>query len=172
MRTLQSLDRKKLLRIFSIALIALALPFVVFISQKQQEIRQRASEITNEPVRGQANDLWADIVLGQKDFSQINAGTVANKVWLAHGVIIDQSVTPNRMYIYDSGNNRILGFSSNAFQRCITSSTNPLNCTADLVYLDNQILRVLDVILIQLFKDILFELEQLPRRFADFKKHN
>src|SRR3989344_1064647 len=78
-----------------------------------------------------SGDLRADIVIGQPDFSEINPGTVGNNnLWLPHGVIVDRNSTPNKMYIYDAGHNRILGYNLGT---CLASTTNPLNCPADIV---------------------------------------
>lgn len=87
--------------------------------------RGEAAQITVP--RGVAGDGWADVVLGQKDFAEVNPGTTgANKLWNPHGVIVDKSASPQRMYIYDSGNNRILGLD---LQNCLNSTT----CVADLI---------------------------------------
>ncbi len=89
------------------------------------------------PPRGTVGDHWADVVVGKPDFSEINPNaTVSNRLWLpphsnGGGVIVDRTATPNRMYVYDSGNNRILGLGLG--DTCFSSSTNPLGCSADLV---------------------------------------
>ena len=62
------------------------------------------------PVRGEPGDLWADIILGKPDFSEISPNQVVpNKVFNPGGVVVDRSVDPGRAYIWDSGNSRILG---------------------------------------------------------------
>ena len=62
------------------------------------------------PVRGVAGDLWADVVLGKPDFAQIAPKSVVPfKVNNPGGVVVDRSVEPGRAYVWDSGNNRILG---------------------------------------------------------------
>lgn len=62
------------------------------------------------PVRGEPGDLWADIVLGKPDFSEIGPNEVVpHKVFNPGGVVVDRSVDPGRAYIWDSGNSRILG---------------------------------------------------------------
>src|SRR5207253_321868 len=63
-------------------------------------------------VRGTPGDLWADIILGKPDFSDIGPyTTVANRFFFNHGAIVDtRNTTDNKLYVYDSGNNRILGF--------------------------------------------------------------
>jgi sugar lactone lactonase YvrE len=65
------------------------------------------------PVRGLEGDLWADVVLGKTDFGA-NASYLPSKDAVSHpgGVLIDKTVKPNRMYIADCNNNRILGFKS------------------------------------------------------------
>ncbi len=62
------------------------------------------------PVRGVSGDLWADVVLGKPDFAQIAPKSVVPfKVNNPGGVVVDRSVEPGRAYVWDSGNNRILG---------------------------------------------------------------
>ena len=65
------------------------------------------------PVRGKEGDLWADVVLGKSDFGG-NVCYQPTKYGVDHpgGVLIDKTVKPNRMYIADCNNNRILGFKS------------------------------------------------------------
>jgi sugar lactone lactonase YvrE len=56
--------------------------------------------------------MWADVILGQPDFSQITYNEVTDhRIFNAQGVYVDRSVQPNRVYVYDAGNSRILGFS-------------------------------------------------------------
>jgi hypothetical protein len=82
--------------------------------------------------RGVSGDRAADRIFGKPDFSEINPyTTVAGKLWLPHGVVVDRTdPARNRMYIYDAGNNRILGLDLNT---CRSSLTDPLGCTADIV---------------------------------------
>ncbi len=61
-------------------------------------------------VRGVAGDLWADVIIGQPDFSQVSeVQVVPFKVFNPGGVVVDRSVSPGRAYIWDAGNSRILG---------------------------------------------------------------
>jgi subtilase family serine protease/sugar lactone lactonase YvrE len=63
-----------------------------------------------EPVRGVEGDLWADVILGKPDFSEITPNEVVPyKVMNPGGVFVDRSVSPGRAYVWDSGNSRILG---------------------------------------------------------------
>jgi sugar lactone lactonase YvrE len=64
------------------------------------------------PVRGEAGDLFADIVLGQIDFAQNSPGaTMADTLQMGAGILIDSGATPERAYFVDANHNRILGFS-------------------------------------------------------------
>src|SRR5215471_9656936 len=83
-------------------------------------------------IRGVAGDRVADLIIGKPAFSEVNPyTTVAGKLWLPHGVVVDRrNPSSNKMYIYDAGNNRILGLDLNV---CRSSLTNPLNCTPTLV---------------------------------------
>jgi sugar lactone lactonase YvrE len=65
-----------------------------------------------QPVRGLPGDFWADVVLGQTDFSQMTFNeATAKRLARPGGAFVDRTSTPNRLYVYDAGNNRILGFS-------------------------------------------------------------
>ena len=62
------------------------------------------------PTRGLAGDLWADVILGKPDFSEITPyEVVPHQVFNPGGVVVDRSVDPGRAYVWDSGNSRILG---------------------------------------------------------------
>jgi hypothetical protein len=64
------------------------------------------------PVRGVAGDLWADVIIGKPDFSEVTPNQVSNRrLFNPGGVLVDRSVRPNRMYVYDAGNSRVLGLS-------------------------------------------------------------
>lgn len=82
--------------------------------------------------RGVSGDRAADRIFGKPGFSEINPyTTVAGKLWLPHGVLVDRTnAAANKLYVYDAGNNRILGFDLNT---CRSSLTDPLGCTAAIV---------------------------------------
>jgi len=84
--------------------------------------------------RGVIGDWWADVILGQPDFSQITYNeVVGNKIFNPGGVYVDRSAQPNKIYVYDGGNSRVLGLShlgvclagANAGQICTTQSDCP-----------------------------------------------
>lgn len=57
-----------------------------------------------------SGDTTADRVLGQADFTTNAPGVGANGLSGPSAVAIDRSTTPNRLYIADSGTNRVLGW--------------------------------------------------------------
>ncbi len=96
------------------------------------------------PVRGVPGDLWADLVLGQTDgpvsgtgvtvlnsaFGQWSPNQITNnRVYHPAGVFVDRSgagrAQPDRLYIWDAGNSRILGFSD--IQKAVLQS-NGVSC--------------------------------------------
>ena len=79
-------------------------------------------------VRGVAGDLWADVIIGKPDFSQlVPKSVVPFKVFNPGGVVVDRSTDPGRAYVWDSGNSRILGID---LARCYDG---PSPCSADIV---------------------------------------
>lgn len=63
--------------------------------------------------RDVAGDLWADKIWGQFDFSQGSPrSTTAFKVGNPGGTWVDRSQSPNVLYVADSINSRILGYTS------------------------------------------------------------
>ncbi|HPH97166.1 MAG TPA: NHL repeat-containing protein [Anaerolineaceae bacterium] len=86
------------------------------------------------PAQGVLGDWRADVILGQTDFGQITPNEVtADHLFNPGGVIVDRSVIPNRVYVSDGGNNRVLGFShlgvcqagGNAGGNCTSNSDCP-----------------------------------------------
>jgi hypothetical protein len=82
------------------------------------------------PVRGAAGDLWADVVLGKPDFDEIAPNEVTSRrLFNPQGVLVDRSVSPNRVYVYDGGNSRVLGLSH--LGSCASGTNLGQNCTAN-----------------------------------------
>ncbi|HEY5037900.1 MAG TPA: hypothetical protein VIJ93_02395, partial [bacterium] len=68
-----------------------------------------ATPLHAAPMRGPAGDLWADIVIGKSGFGEATENDPdAKRLFNVGGVLVDHSVTPNRLFVYDSGNNRVL----------------------------------------------------------------
>jgi hypothetical protein len=80
--------------------------------------------------RGKVGDWWADIILGQPNFSQISFNeVVSNRLFNPGGVYVDRSTQPNRVYVNDGGNSRVLGFS--ALGVCTAGTSSGQDCTSD-----------------------------------------
>jgi hypothetical protein len=63
------------------------------------------------PSTAMEGDTVADRVLGQPDFTQNALSAVsASELNAPAAIAIDTSVTPNRVYVGDTGNNRVLGY--------------------------------------------------------------
>ncbi|MFA5828311.1 MAG: hypothetical protein WC841_03050 [Candidatus Shapirobacteria bacterium] len=94
-----------------------------------------------------AGDFVADKVFGQLDFTQTTPNqTVGNRAFHPQGVLVDRSISPNRLYIVDSGNSRILGFS--ALGKCANNQnrcTNNLDCPGSSCSIDEN--READVVI-------------------------
>lgn len=81
------------------------------------------------PVRGQVGDFWADAILGQQDFTEVTGNrVVANRLFNPNGVLVDRSTVPNRVYVYDAGNSRVLGLSH--LGTCTEGPDEGLDCTS------------------------------------------
>ena len=85
---------------------------------------------TPGPVRGLVGDGWADVVLGKSDFGQMGPNEVtAARVFNGGGVIVDRTVRPNRLYVYDGGNSRVLGLDH--LGACASGPEDGAACTVD-----------------------------------------
>ncbi len=85
---------------------------------------------SRSPVRGVAGDCWADLIIGHHDFSEITPNEVTDsRVFNVGGVLVDRSVRPNPVYVYDGGNSRILGLSH--LGSCEGGTTPGQPCTSD-----------------------------------------
>jgi sugar lactone lactonase YvrE len=66
-------------------------------------------------VSAEAANTTANLVLGQVDFAHNGANLADGRgLYSPAAVALDHSVTPNRIYVADYGNNRVLGWSSSA----------------------------------------------------------
>ncbi len=86
-----------------------------------------------QPVRGVAGDLWADLVLGQPGYGSLTYGLInASGIFIAGGVAADPNPAHHRIYVWDAGNSRILGFSNTTLFQPNSTATS-LGYTADIV---------------------------------------
>ncbi len=98
---------------------------------RNEQAAIRASQMSAQvaPVRGVAGDGWADVIIGQPGFGQITPDeVVGNRLFNPGGVYVDRSAMPNRLYVYDAGNSRILGYSSLGV--CASGSSAGRACTS------------------------------------------
>lgn len=75
-------------------------------------------------------DFEPDKVFGKSDLTEsVPNQVVGNRVFHPAGVVVDRSVRPNRVYVWDSGNSRMLGFDSlgkcPGGRKCTTDSDCP-----------------------------------------------
>ncbi|MEJ2744795.1 MAG: hypothetical protein P8123_03775 [bacterium] len=85
---------------------------IIAILDTEEEVpSESVSANVSGPVRGEEGDLWADVILGKPDFTQIQMGkTTPYESQHTAGILIDRTGEFDRMYIKDLNNNRILGF--------------------------------------------------------------
>lgn len=75
-----------------------------------EDTSQLMSVFTQKASGDGLTDLLADVILGQKDFTQIVPYHPLTGIMLQNpcGCVIDTSVTPNLLYVADTGHNRVL----------------------------------------------------------------
>lgn len=79
-------------------------------------------------VRGKIDDWRADVILGQPNFGQITYGeVVASRLFNPGGIHVDRSSRPNRVYVYDGGNSRVLGMAF--LGQCLAGTRAGAECT-------------------------------------------
>lgn len=109
------------------SLVVLGILVVVFLSTHVNLVR---NALADTGIRGTLGDKWADIILGQPDFTQgMNKETVGYKVGNPGGTYVNTNVAPNTLYVSDSVNSRILGYSSLGI--CNDGSDSPCTEVAD-----------------------------------------
>lgn len=112
---------------FLVLVLFLALSLGAFSLRSPRPLARAANP---GPVRGVLGDWAADIILGQPGFSQITPNqVVANKIFNPGGVYVDRAATPDRVYIYDGGNSRVLGLASLGL--CAAGAQSGQPCTAN-----------------------------------------
>jgi len=118
-------SKKDTLPILVTIFILLAIPLTIFAVFNVRNYRSKAA---NNSVRGVSGDLWADVILGQRDFGEIVRGEILPyNVRKVGGVLVDRSTNPGRAYIFDAQRSRILGID---LAKCYSGS---YDCKADIV---------------------------------------
>lgn len=117
--------------LFLIALFSLLVLNSFLASFPQKQLIPKKSAEASQNVPGNTEDFVADIIFGQSGFGEtVPNQVVGNRVFHALGISVDRGTSPNRVYIWDSGNNRILGFSS--LGTCAGGSKANQSCTNNL----------------------------------------
>ncbi|MCL5783952.1 MAG: dockerin type I domain-containing protein [Patescibacteria group bacterium] len=120
-------SKKTVVSLVVLALFVLTIPLGLYLSQKTQIFRSRAAE------NKQQIDFYGKKVnflklFGQKSISETTRNQITgHKIYHASSVVVDISSQPNKVYVVDSGNNRILGF--NGIGYCSNKSSQ--SCTID-----------------------------------------
>jgi sugar lactone lactonase YvrE len=120
--------RKDAVTILVTVVILLAIPLTVFSILTSRSLEPKAAPAG--PPRGVEGDLWADVIIGKRDFSEITPNEVfPDKLFIPFGggVVVDKSTSPGRLYVWDGGNSRILGID---LAKCYAGSS---RCSADFV---------------------------------------
>ncbi len=131
---LRQVPRQQRLTAFIIVASVIILPLTVFnlVNRQPDPLRSQADALStpfpSPAVRGVPGDVWADVVLGKNDFNQgVPNQVVAWKLLNPGGTVVDRNVRPNRLYVYDGANSRVLGHAS--IGSCYGDETK--SCTAD-----------------------------------------
>ena len=78
--------------------------------------------------RGKAGDAWADLIVGQPNYAEIAPNKPGpNAFFNPAGTLVDRHQQPNRVFVYDAGNSRVLGFDHLGY----CGGSTELICTTD-----------------------------------------
>lgn len=132
----KAVRKKKQSYLFFLFLLILTVSVIGILYKTTRQAYSTAPKETNAvgAVRGNPGDLWADIVLGQIDFNQATPNEkVPYKGMNPGGVLIDRTTTPNRLYVYDGANSRVLGHSylGTCLQDASTHCTTNNDCSSN-----------------------------------------
>lgn len=107
----QLLQKNKLLPLLVTLFLFLAIPITVYVSLTARPTSPKAA---GGVTRGQAGDLWADTILGKRDFTEIEPGGYVNPQRLSNpgGAVVDRDSagsTKGYLWIWSGVENRIVG---------------------------------------------------------------
>lgn len=119
---LSTQSKTKIFAIGALLIVLIAVPLTIFLSNQNQDIRQRAAATPSLP----AINPITITMFGQKSITEAAQNAVTGKgLEHASGVLVDTNSSPNKVYVVDTGNNRILGY--NGAGTC--SQNQSLSCT-------------------------------------------
>jgi len=94
----------------NILISLLSLAFFFFLSHTLPGLQKNFIKLAAENTD---NSILPDKIFGKPDASETSPNQiVGNRVFHPQGITVDRNTSPNRVYVFDSGNSRILGFSS------------------------------------------------------------
>ncbi len=117
---------KDLLNIFGTFVVLVGFLAVIFLVKQGQDVRGQAAGTTFD-YYGKSIQTFG--LFGQKSVYSTTRNDVSGSTQEhAPGVVVDKSSTPNKVYVVDSGDSRVLGY--NGIGTCSNNST--LSCTVNL----------------------------------------
>lgn len=104
----QRLSGSQRISFLVILFLLVSIPTGVWLAQKTQIFHPKA---TSGPIDFYGTQVSFLKLFGQKSIGETSPGKItASGVFHSSGVVVDKSSTPNKVYVVDTGNNRILGF--------------------------------------------------------------
>ncbi len=134
--------QKQKTSLYALLLLLFFLPISILVVKKSTWLVPKAQTPNQSAGPGNAYDFVPDIIFGKAGLGEIVPNQVTgNRVFLPAGITVDRGTSPNRIYVWDSGNSRILGFASlgtcesgvNAGQPC----TNNLDCPSSVCQINS-----------------------------------
>src|SRR3989344_4740902 len=122
---LLKLTKRDVVSLGIVAFLLASLGVGLVLTQKIQIFNPRAA---TTPFDFYGSDLKVLKFFGQKGIGENSRGKVGPfGIDHSSGVIVDKSTSPNKLYVVDTGNNRVLGY--NGTGKCVGNSS--LSCTTD-----------------------------------------
>lgn len=99
-----------LLSFFGTIFILLVIPVTVYLTLTSRSLTPKAE---GPAIRGSAGDMWADVIIGDRDFSEIASGYVnPQRLSYSGGAVVDRDTsgsTKGKLWIWSGAESRIIG---------------------------------------------------------------
>jgi hypothetical protein len=109
-RTLVSIKNGKLLSLLGTLFILAVIPITVYLTLTSRSLTPRAE---GPAIRGSAGDMWADVIIGDRDFAEISNGFVnPQRVSYSGGAVVDRDTsgsTKGKLWLWSGAESRIVG---------------------------------------------------------------
>lgn len=121
---------KTIISALVVLILLISIPLGIYLIQKNQTLKSRAAT-SGAPatIDFYGTQLHMLKLFGQNKITENSRNIVNGKgIYHAAGVVVDKSSRPNKVYVVDSGNSRVLGYngagvcSNNASQSCTADS--------------------------------------------------